>query len=170
MSVSQPRARPTNYRRDDQGFVVHPISLIQWSKIHICDKPDIEFINESLSESYKCGICMNILHKPVSIGCGGGHIFCKACILRSIHVQQPPSFRCPICRDPYSLRDVRDDNFAKRVIGGLVVKCPNHQMTQKHIALNQQRSISNRSRRYDRRRRSASKERYDLISISFLQV
>ena len=137
---------PSNFRRNVHGRMIHPHAHIQWNRVNQCDDADTEFVNESHSESYKCGICMDIMENPVSIGCGGGHLFCKSCICQSIRrlvrLRQP--HRCPSCRDPTSV--VREDVFTKRMIGNLMVKCPNYQMTQKRNTLNRERILLNRLR------------------------
>eukprot|EP01083_Nonionella_stella_P128525 389477_1 len=153
MSARIRRPRPKYYkiyRRHGHTHTCHPSAVRQWSAIDTCGDADHTFINEPLSTSFKCAICMDIITNPVNISCGGGHIFCKKCIqqtARSLGRRNPrrgsrsvpPVIPCPSCREPFAISDIRIDNFVKRMIGDLMIKCPNHQVTDKTRTLFQSR-------------------------------
>eukprot|EP00656_Telonema_subtile_P000560 TRINITY_DN10257_c0_g1_i1.p1 TRINITY_DN10257_c0_g1~~TRINITY_DN10257_c0_g1_i1.p1 ORF type:complete len:211 (+),score=45.24 TRINITY_DN10257_c0_g1_i1:85-717(+) len=46
-----------------------------------------------------CPVCLNLLHEPVSTGCG--HLFCRGCLLKlSNSSSQLSAESCPLCRAP----------------------------------------------------------------------
>ncbi|XP_054980271.1 E3 ubiquitin-protein ligase TRIM38-like [Sorex araneus] len=54
-----------------------------------------------MREEVTCPICLELMAKPVFIGCG--HIYCHSCILENLEKQQQKSpsqgkFLCPVCR------------------------------------------------------------------------
>eukprot|EP00483_Globobulimina_turgida_P011035 UN11056 len=79
---------------------------------------------------------MEIMTDPVNIGCS--HIFCSLCLSRAVGASADTL--CPTCRQPFLIKHVRCDRFAKRMIGDLRIKCPNHQITEKRNVLIQQRT------------------------------
>lgn len=50
-------------------------------------------VDSEIVKSFECGICLNILHKPVTLICQ--HSFCKECA--SAHKEK----KCGVCRVPY---------------------------------------------------------------------
>ncbi|KAK9726527.1 hypothetical protein RND81_05G221500 [Saponaria officinalis] len=56
-----------------------------------------QFDEESISDSFICCVCLDLLYKPIVLECG--HVSCFWCVHRSMdpgHVSH-----CPICRNPY---------------------------------------------------------------------
>ncbi|KAL9228316.1 hypothetical protein vseg_003909 [Gypsophila vaccaria] len=56
-----------------------------------------ELPEESISDSFVCCVCLDLLYKPIVLECG--HVSCFWCVHRSMdpgHVSH-----CPICRNPY---------------------------------------------------------------------
>lgn len=56
---------------------------------------DIEI--EEIPDEFQCCICLELLYKPVVLGCG--HIACFWCIFKSMNTWRES--HCPICRHPY---------------------------------------------------------------------
>ncbi|XP_061178678.1 TNF receptor-associated factor 6-like isoform X2 [Saccostrea echinata] len=79
---------------------------------------DYEFIIRD--EKYDCPICLLVLREPQQTTCG--HRFCKNCIHKWLKESDQ---RCPIDNMPITESQLFPDNFAKREILGLSVKCPN---------------------------------------------
>ncbi|KAM5138915.1 TNF receptor-associated factor 6 [Mantella aurantiaca] len=79
---------------------------------------DVEF-DPPLESKYECPICLMALREPLQTPCG--HRFCKACILKSIRDAGP---KCPVDNDLLLENQLFPDNFAKREILSLMVKCP----------------------------------------------
>nr|ALA55871.1 TNF receptor-associated factor 6 protein [Cyclina sinensis] len=73
------------------------------------------------SEKFDCPICLLVLREPMQTECG--HRFCRACILKWLRESES---RCPVDNQPLEERQLFPDNFAKREILVLNVKCPNH--------------------------------------------
>lgn len=82
---------------------------------------DLQFV-PARSEKYDCPICLLVLREPMQTECG--HRFCKSCILKWLRESEA---RCPVDNQPLEERQLFPDNFAKREILALTVKCPNHQ-------------------------------------------
>ena len=74
------------------------------------------FIEKNIDESYKCGICMDILSSPIV--CEGGHSWCHDCINRN------NKQICPIC--PRTINYTNPIlNFAiKNAIVRMPCRCP----------------------------------------------
>eukprot|EP01084_Bolivina_argentea_P262552 444034_1 len=151
---------PTHFQRNTTGTIVYPLSIVQWTAINACEKPDVTFENthiENLANAYICSICMELLTNPTSVGTCG-HLFCRSCILSVIRAQNNRRGRCPVCRDPFIFPTcIRAENHAKRVIGNFRIKCPNHQITDRHNALFSSRQ--RRQRNLDRARRERNRNR-----------
>lgn len=80
---------------------------------------DYEFV-PTLDSKYECPICLLCQRNPTQTTCG--HRFCKDCILTWISKEQS---RCPEDNSPITKHDLFPDNFAKREIMSLIVRCPN---------------------------------------------
>ncbi|KAL5006414.1 hypothetical protein ScPMuIL_015220 [Solemya velum] len=81
---------------------------------------DYDF-NPDPDEKYICPICLHVLREPYQTECG--HRFCKACIHRWLREGKKT---CPIDSTPLELHQMFPDNFAKREILALTVRCPNY--------------------------------------------
>ncbi|XP_063802356.1 TNF receptor-associated factor 6 [Pseudophryne corroboree] len=79
---------------------------------------DVDF-DPVLESKYECPICLMALREPLQTPCG--HRFCKACILKSLRDAGP---KCPVDNDILLENQLFPDNFAKREILSLMVKCP----------------------------------------------
>ncbi|KAM3918176.1 TNF receptor-associated factor 6 [Leptodactylus fuscus] len=86
---------------------------------------DVEF-DPPLESKYECPICLMALREPLQTPCG--HRFCKACILKSIRDAGP---KCPVDNDLLLENQLFPDNFAKREILSLTVKCPSQDCVTK---------------------------------------
>lgn len=83
------------------------------------DGYDFEFVNLK-DDKYDCPICLLILRDPVQTPCG--HRFCHKCIHRWL--SESGEQRCPVDNTTVIRDQVFPDNFAKREILSLQVKCP----------------------------------------------
>ncbi|KAL4225683.1 TNF receptor-associated factor 6 [Mactra antiquata] len=81
---------------------------------------DLVFITRS--EKFDCPICLLVLREPMQTECG--HRFCRGCILKWLRESKSI---CPIDNQPLDERQLFKDNWARREILGLSVKCPNHE-------------------------------------------
>ncbi|XP_040184010.1 TNF receptor-associated factor 6 isoform X2 [Rana temporaria] len=79
---------------------------------------DVDF-DPPLESKYECPICLMALREPLQTPCG--HRFCKACIIKSIRDAGP---KCPVDNDLLLEHQLFPDNFAKREILSLMVRCP----------------------------------------------
>ncbi|XP_041835996.1 TNF receptor-associated factor 6 [Melanotaenia boesemani] len=86
---------------------------------------DVEF-DPPLEIKYECPICLMALRNAVQTRCG--HRFCKSCIEKSI---RDAGQRCPVDNEMLSEDQLFPDNFAKREILSLTVRCPNLGCTEK---------------------------------------
>ncbi|XP_062973496.1 TNF receptor-associated factor 6 [Elgaria multicarinata webbii] len=86
---------------------------------------DVEF-DPPLESKYECPICLMALREAVQTPCG--HRFCKACIVKSI---RDAGHKCPVDNEILLEHQLFPDNFAKREILSLMVKCPNKGCNQK---------------------------------------
>ncbi|MGH0119990.1 UNVERIFIED_CONTAM: hypothetical protein FKN15_061108 [Acipenser sinensis] len=67
---------------------------------------------DSIESQYSCPICLEVYHKPVSIG-SCGHIFCGECLQPCLQV---PSPLCPLCRMPFDSKKVdKSSNMEKQL-------------------------------------------------------
>ncbi|XP_068433284.1 TNF receptor-associated factor 6 [Clinocottus analis] len=80
---------------------------------------DVEF-DPPLESKYECPICLMALRNAIQTPCG--HRFCKNCIEKSI---RDTGQRCPVDNVRLLEDQLFPDNFAKREILSLTVRCPN---------------------------------------------
>ncbi|XP_006883826.1 PREDICTED: TNF receptor-associated factor 6 [Elephantulus edwardii] len=96
---------------------------------------DVEF-DPPLESKYECPICLMALREAVQTPCG--HRFCKACIIKSI---RDAGHKCPVDNEILLENQLFPDNFAKREILSLMVKCPNagclHKMELRQLEAHQ---------------------------------
>uniref|UniRef100_A0A2R8ZJW9 TNF receptor-associated factor n=1 Tax=Pan paniscus TaxID=9597 RepID=A0A2R8ZJW9_PANPA len=92
---------------------------------------DVEF-GPPLESKYECPICLMALREAVQTPCS--HRFCKACIIKSI---RDAGHKYPVDNEILLENKLFPDNFAKREIISLIVKCPNegflHKMELRHL-------------------------------------
>ncbi|KAM8970655.1 TNF receptor-associated factor 6 isoform 2-T3 [Sarcophilus harrisii] len=97
---------------------------------------DVEF-DPPLESKYECPICLMALREAVQTPCG--HRFCKACIVKSI---RDAGHKCPVDNEILLENQLFPDNFAKREILSLTVKCPNEgcllKMELRHLEFHDQ--------------------------------
>ncbi|XP_043562160.1 TNF receptor-associated factor 6 [Chiloscyllium plagiosum] len=86
---------------------------------------DVEF-DPPLENKYECPICLMALREAVQTPCG--HRFCRGCIVKSI---RDAGHKCPVDNEMLTEAQLFPDNFAKREILSLIVKCPNKGCYQK---------------------------------------
>ncbi|XP_078271224.1 TNF receptor-associated factor 6-like [Rhinoraja longicauda] len=86
---------------------------------------DVEF-DPPLENKYECPICLMALREAVQTPCG--HRFCRACIVKSI---RDAGHKCPVDNEMLMETQLFPDNFAKREILSLTVKCSNKGCYQK---------------------------------------
>lgn len=86
---------------------------------------DVEF-DPPLESKYECPICLMALRNAMQTPCG--HRFCKNCIEKSI---RDTGQRCPVDNEMLSEEQLFPDNFAKREILSLTVRCPNAGCSEK---------------------------------------
>ena len=75
---------------------------------------------DNVSKFLYCSICDEIFQDPVRLkSCG--HTYCLSCILQwSKH-----NLNCPLCREPFSENDIRNDLIASSIINDLEIYCIN---------------------------------------------
>ncbi|XP_051885609.1 TNF receptor-associated factor 6 isoform X2 [Pristis pectinata] len=86
---------------------------------------DVEF-DPPLENKYECPICLMALREAVQTPCG--HRFCRVCIVKSI---RDAGHKCPVDNEMLLEAQLFPDNFAKREILSLTIKCPNKGCYQK---------------------------------------
>ncbi|XP_037343277.2 TNF receptor-associated factor 6 [Pungitius pungitius] len=86
---------------------------------------DVEF-DPPLESKYECPICLMALRNAIQTPCG--HRFCKHCIEKSI---RDTGQRCPVDNERLLEDQLFPDNFAKREILSLTVRCPNSDCADK---------------------------------------
>ncbi|XP_053305569.1 TNF receptor-associated factor 6 [Spea bombifrons] len=92
---------------------------------------DVDF-DPPLENKYECPICLMALREAVQTPCG--HRFCKACITKSL---RDAGQKCPVDMEILLETQLFPDNFAKREILSLTVKCKsqgcNAKMELRHL-------------------------------------
>ncbi|KAG7473843.1 hypothetical protein MATL_G00100090 [Megalops atlanticus] len=92
---------------------------------------DVEF-DPPLESKYECPICLMALRAAVQTPCG--HRFCRGCIEKSL---RDAGHKCPVDNEVLTEAQLFPDNFAKREILSLTVRCPNtgcsHKMELRHL-------------------------------------
>ncbi|XP_059390502.1 TNF receptor-associated factor 6 [Carassius carassius] len=86
---------------------------------------DVEF-DPPLESKYECPICLMGLRSAVQTPCG--HRFCNSCIKKSI---RDTGQKCPVDNEVLLEEQLFPDNFAKREILSLTVRCPNEGCSDK---------------------------------------
>nr|5VNZ_A Chain A, TNF receptor-associated factor 6 [Danio rerio]5VNZ_D Chain D, TNF receptor-associated factor 6 [Danio rerio] len=86
---------------------------------------DVEF-DPPLESKYECPICLMGLRSAVQTPCG--HRFCDSCIRKSI---RDTGQKCPVDNEVLLEEQLFPDNFAKREILSLTVKCSNFGCSEK---------------------------------------
>ncbi|KAK9971976.1 hypothetical protein ABG768_025312 [Culter alburnus] len=86
---------------------------------------DVEF-DPPLESKYECPICLMGLRSAVQTPCG--HRFCNSCIRKSI---RDTGQKCPVDNEVLLEEQLFPDNFAKREILSLTVRCPNEGCSDK---------------------------------------
>ncbi|XP_023698020.1 TNF receptor-associated factor 6 [Paramormyrops kingsleyae] len=86
---------------------------------------DVEF-DPPLESKYECPICLMALRAAVQTPCG--HRFCHGCIRKSL---RDAGQKCPVDNEVLMEDQLFADNFAKREILSLTVRCPNSGCSQK---------------------------------------
>ncbi len=69
-------------------------------------------IKELLEKTYSCGICSQVLHRPVTLQCQ--HTFCYSCLkemIRSKPNESAPEKRCALCRCRFFLLESDNVNY-----------------------------------------------------------
>ncbi|XP_029935262.1 TNF receptor-associated factor 6 isoform X2 [Myripristis murdjan] len=97
---------------------------------------DVEF-DPPLENKYECPICLMALRNAIQTPCG--HRFCKNCIEKSI---RDTGQRCPVDNEMLLEEQLFPDNFAKREILSLTVRCPNAGCTEKMELRNLENHVS----------------------------
>ncbi|XP_067307948.1 E3 ubiquitin-protein ligase TRIM39-like [Pseudorasbora parva] len=78
------------------------------------DAPPLTLSSSSgpLAEELQCSICLDVFTDPVSTPCG--HSFCKICLNQCWDNSQ--TYRCPLCKEPFSKRPDLKINTALREV------------------------------------------------------
>ncbi|XP_075423666.1 TNF receptor-associated factor 6 isoform X2 [Ascaphus truei] len=96
---------------------------------------DVDF-DPPLESKYECPICLMALREAVQTPCG--HRFCKGCITKSL---RDAGHKCPVDNELLLESQLFPDNFAKREILSLKVKCPSQgclaKMELRHLEVHQ---------------------------------
>jgi hypothetical protein len=71
-----------------------------------------------LEKKHECPVCMYALREPIQTACG--HRFCTACIKQ---ILQKPRSRCPLDNEQLSKDEIFPDNFCRREVLSLTVRC-----------------------------------------------
>ena len=84
------------------------------------------FISET-QEYVHCVVCTLVLRDPIQILCCG-HKFCTVCFerIKTHAMRNNTDILCPIDREVVDLNEVRPDVAVERIVGNLLVKCPEH--------------------------------------------
>ncbi|CAK9141533.1 unnamed protein product [Ilex paraguariensis] len=55
-------------------------------------------VEEEFPDEFQCCVCLDLLYKPVVLGCG--HLSCFWCVFKAMDSWQES--HCPVCREPYN--------------------------------------------------------------------
>ena len=78
-----------------------------------------ELFQHPVSQTFHCGICMNVLKDPVSCR-HNEHLFCRACI--TIHLMNFQT--CPSCMEPLTIESLRQaPRTATNLLSELKIRC-----------------------------------------------
>eukprot|EP01083_Nonionella_stella_P222293 793402_1 len=59
--------RYRTYRRPGHSIRrYHPSAVAQWNAIDSCGEDDITLVNEELSQTVTCGICLHVISEPIN--------------------------------------------------------------------------------------------------------
>lgn len=77
---------------------------------------DFEYVppDDRPDEDLKCGVCLSWPSDPVVLGCPGGHMFCRRCLVGGL---------CPLDRQPFA-RAGTPQRPILSLLGRLQVRCP----------------------------------------------
>eukprot|EP00483_Globobulimina_turgida_P004070 UN04078 len=110
------------------------------SRLHKIDLScPVTFIDPKVAAEFKCGICLYTIKNTVQV-CDNHH-FCEDCIDQLIRRQNTNVIECPSCRTQCAILLIRKNKFIDRLIGSLLTRCPNHQITQQKALFLQQSEI-----------------------------
>ncbi|CAH1256606.1 TRAF6 [Branchiostoma lanceolatum] len=115
----KPGGRGAGYESAGMAGPTTPGTSLQRQQEEMTEGWDVHW-DTPLEPKYECPICLMGLREPVQTNCG--HRFCRYCILKSI---RDAGARCPIDNSPLTEDQIFPDNFAKREILALRVKCSN---------------------------------------------
>ncbi|XP_038825187.1 E3 ubiquitin-protein ligase RNF166-like isoform X3 [Salvelinus namaycush] len=74
---------------------------------------------ESLESQFSCPICLEVYHKPVTIGrCA--HTFCGECLQPCLQVTSP---LCPLCRMPFDPKKVDKSSSVEKQLSNYKAPC-----------------------------------------------
>lgn len=68
-----------------------------------------------------CPICTYAADQIVDTPCG--HLFCRACILASVHATKP---ECPVCRKSLQIGELHTSAYLQRMVDDMRVRCLHH--------------------------------------------
>ncbi|XP_078667690.1 TNF receptor-associated factor 6-like isoform X2 [Branchiostoma floridae x Branchiostoma belcheri] len=115
----KPGGRGAGYESTGMAGQTTPGTSLQKQQEEMTEGWDVHW-DPPLEPKYECPICLMGLREPVQTNCG--HRFCRYCILKSI---RDAGARCPVDNSPLTEEQIFPDNFAKREILALRVKCSN---------------------------------------------
>ncbi|XP_042176870.1 E3 ubiquitin-protein ligase RNF166 isoform X2 [Oncorhynchus tshawytscha] len=74
---------------------------------------------ESLESQFSCPICLEVYHKPVTIG-SCAHTFCGECLQPCLQVTSP---LCPLCRMPFDPKKVDKSSSVEKQLSNYKAPC-----------------------------------------------
>nr|UCK81548.1 TNF receptor-associated factor 6-like protein [Arenicola marina] len=111
-----PRVGPATQSIPDSGFSGDSAKYLEGY--------DPSLFLSPVEEKFNCPICMMVLREPVQTTCG--HRYCGDCMTHWLRCKKiDVATRCPVCNELVSTVNLYPDNFAKREIMSLTVKCKN---------------------------------------------
>ena len=82
---------------------------------------------DRLVERLTCGACLQVLYRPVELGCG--HLLCSGCWVQWMAYAKDlgdGSCPCPSCRRPVRVDRVRSSAAIQLIIEGMHTRCTHH--------------------------------------------